>query len=85
MEPAQSATNVLFSPKGRLSMVSLQVGPQVLSCPDAENSKRQSERELYLPRRIGSSCDAPHTAGRDHTGGNLKLRMIEHVKKLNPE
>jgi hypothetical protein len=36
MEPAQSATNVLFSPKGRLSLLSLQVGPLVLSCPDAE-------------------------------------------------
>lgn len=35
MEPAQSATNVLFSPKGRLWMVSLQVGPRILSCPGA--------------------------------------------------
>jgi hypothetical protein len=36
MEPVQSATNVLFSQKGWLWMVSLQVGPQVLSCSDAE-------------------------------------------------
>jgi hypothetical protein len=27
----------------------------------------------------------PHTASRDHTGGNSETGMIEHVKELNAE
>ena len=48
-----------------------------------ENSKRQPERKLHLPRSVGGCCDAPHAARGDNGSRNLELGVIEHIKELS--